>query len=58
MTADDKAVILPDATTLTTKGTPIYQIKNNGTKPFYIKLNSGFALTKLLYKPIYTITKL
>jgi len=49
MTASDKAVILPDATTLTTKGTPIYQIKNSGTKSFLIKLNSGYVLTKLQY---------
>jgi hypothetical protein len=47
MTADDKAVILPDATTLTTKGTPILYIRNNGLKAFDIKLNSGFILATL-----------
>jgi len=48
MTADDKAVILPDATTLTTKGTPIFYIRNNGLKDFEIKLNSGFILATLV----------
>jgi hypothetical protein len=47
MTADDKAVILPNATTLTTKGTPIFYIRNNGLKPFDIKVNSGFILATL-----------
>jgi hypothetical protein len=47
MTASDKAVILPDATTLTTKGTPILYIRNNGTNTFDVKLNSGFILTTL-----------
>ncbi len=47
MTAADKAVILPDATTLTTKGTPILYIRNNGTTTFDVKLNSGFILTTL-----------
>jgi len=47
MTADDKAVILPDATTLTTKGTPILYIRNSGLKSFDVKLNSGFILATL-----------
>ena len=47
MTADDKAVILPDATTLTTKGTPIFYIRNNGLKEFEVKVNSGFILATL-----------
>ena len=47
MTAADKAVILPDATTLTTKGTPILYIRNNGTTTFEVKVNSGFILATL-----------
>ena len=47
MTAANKGVILPDATTLTTKGTPIFQIVNNGTFPFFIKNNAGFNLTQV-----------
>ena len=45
MTAADKAVILPDATTLTTKGFPIFVIINTGIFPFSIKNNSGYILT-------------
>ena len=44
MTAAGKAVILPDATTLTTKGTPIFVINNSGTNIIYIKNNSGYNL--------------
>ena len=47
MTAANKGVILPDATTLTTKGSPIFQIVNNGTFPFFIKNNAGFNLTQV-----------
>jgi hypothetical protein len=36
MTVADKSVILPDATTLTTKGSPIYVINNQGLFPFFI----------------------
>jgi len=45
MTAADKAVILPDATTLTTKGFPIFVIVNTGFYPFSIKNNGGYILT-------------
>jgi hypothetical protein len=38
---------IPNATTLTTKGTPIFYITNNGIKAFDIKLNSGFILATL-----------
>jgi hypothetical protein len=44
MTAADKSVILPDATTLTTKGFPIFVIVNNGFYDFNIKNNSGFII--------------
>jgi hypothetical protein len=44
MTAADKAVILPDATTLTTKGFPVFVIINNGVYPFSIKNNGGFII--------------
>jgi hypothetical protein len=47
MTAADKAVTLPDATTLTTKGSPILYIRNNGTTTFEVKVNSGFILATL-----------
>jgi hypothetical protein len=47
MTAADKAVILPDATTLTTKGSPILYIRNNGTTTFDVEVNSGFILATL-----------
>ena len=36
MTVADKAVILPDATTLGTKGSPIFVINNQGLFPFYV----------------------
>ena len=45
MTASDKSVILPDATTLTTKGSPIFVIVNTGIYPFFIKNNGGYILT-------------
>ena len=45
MTAADKGVILPDATTLTTKGFPIFVIVNTGFYPFFIKNNSGYILS-------------
>ena len=44
MTATDKAVILPDATTLTTKGFPVFVIVNNGVYNFNIKNNDGYIL--------------
>jgi trimeric autotransporter adhesin len=44
MTAVDKSVILPDATTLTTKGFPIFVIVNNGVYNFSIKNNSGYTI--------------
>jgi hypothetical protein len=44
MTAADKAVILPNATTLTTKGFPIFVIVNNGVFNFNIKNNSGYTI--------------
>jgi hypothetical protein len=45
MTAADKSVILPNATTLTTKGFPIFVIVNTGFYPFFIKNNGGYILT-------------
>jgi len=47
MTAADKAVILPDATTLTTKGFPAFVIINDGVYPFDIKNNGGAALSTI-----------
>jgi hypothetical protein len=44
MTAVDKSVILPDATTLTTKGFPLFVIVNNGLFNFYIKNSNGFII--------------
>jgi hypothetical protein len=41
MTAVDKFVILPDATTLATKGSPIFVIINTGQYSFHIKDNGG-----------------
>ena len=41
MTASGKFVTLPDATTLSTKGGVIYNIINNGSNPFGIKLTDG-----------------
>jgi hypothetical protein len=43
MTADDKAVILPDATTLTT-GNSIFVINNRGGRAFYVENTSGIIL--------------
>jgi hypothetical protein len=45
MTAASQSVILPDATTLTTKGSPIYVINNQGAFAFTIKNNSGAFIT-------------
>jgi hypothetical protein len=56
MTAASKAVILPDATTLTTKGTPIFEIVNNGTYNFGIQNNSGFNIFTLKPSNAVTIT--
>ena len=47
MTAADKAVILPNATTLTTKGAPIYVINNQGALAFSIKNNGGYTLANV-----------
>jgi len=47
MTAADKAVILPDATTLTTKGFPVFVIINDGVYPFSIKNNSGAVIVNV-----------
>ena len=44
MTAFGKAVILPDATTLSTKGSPIYMINNIGGISFNIKNNAGYNM--------------
>jgi hypothetical protein len=41
MTASAKAVILPDATTLTTKGFPVFVITNQGVFPFQIQNGAG-----------------
>ena len=41
MTASGKAVILPDATTLTTKGFPVFVITNQGIYPFLIQNGAG-----------------
>jgi hypothetical protein len=41
MTAADKAVILPDATTLTTKGFPAFVIINTGVYAILLKDNGG-----------------
>jgi len=48
MTAADKAVILPDATTLTTKGFPAFVIINDGVYPFSIKNNGGEVILNVL----------
>ena len=44
MTATGKSVILPDATTLATEGSPIYVIYNDGVIPILIKTSSGVAI--------------
>jgi hypothetical protein len=44
MTAADKAVILPDATTITTLGGPIFIINNRGGRAFYVENTSGIIL--------------
>lgn len=46
MTASGKAVILPDATTLSAGG-PIFTINNTGYNSFYIKLSTG-VITHIL----------
>jgi hypothetical protein len=48
MTAADKSVILPSATTLSSKGGPIYIIQNKGQFPFFIKNNAG----TVVYGPV------
>ena len=47
MTATDKSVILPAATTITSLGGPIFVISNSGVFPFYVKNSSGFTLVVL-----------
>jgi hypothetical protein len=44
ITASDKAVILPDATTMTTKGFPAFVIVNNGLYPFDVKNAGGSSI--------------
>jgi hypothetical protein len=44
MTATGKSIILPDATTLATEGSPIYVIYNDGVIPFFIKNSAGVIL--------------
>jgi hypothetical protein len=44
MTAADKAVILPDATTISTLGASIFVINNRGGITFHIKNNSGVII--------------
>lgn len=44
MSASGKSIILPDATTLSTKGGIIYNIINNGNVDFLIKSNGGNIL--------------
>lgn len=41
MTAVDKAVILPDATTITRLGSDLFTINNTGAYHFYIQLSAG-----------------
>jgi hypothetical protein len=43
-TASGLSVILPDATTLTTKGTPVFVLINNGYVPFFIKNSAGTVI--------------
>lgn len=43
MTATDKSVILPDATTLS-EGGPLFVLRNEGTYAFFIKNSSGVVL--------------
>lgn len=47
MTASGKAVILPNATTLT-KGSAVFQICNTGNLPFYVENAAGSVLAFLL----------
>lgn len=47
MTASGKAVILPNATTLT-KGSAVFQICNTGNLPFYVENAAGSVLAVLL----------
>jgi len=47
MTASGKAVILPSATTMTTKGFPAFVIINDGVYPFDIKNNGGASITTI-----------
>jgi hypothetical protein len=47
MTAADKAVILPDATTMTTKGFPAFVIINTGVYAILLKDNGGSVLATI-----------
>jgi len=47
MTVAGNSVILPDATTLTTKGSQVFVINNAGGFDFYIENNSGFVISKV-----------
>lgn len=52
MTAADKSVILPDATTLSLGG-PIFVVNNRGGRDFYIKNNGGVIL--VVVKPFASV---
>ena len=43
-TADSQSVTLPDATTITTLGGPIFVIANDGARPFGVRANGGALL--------------
>ena len=49
MTAAGKFVNLPNATTLSTKGGPIFIIQNKGQNPFGVKDAAGNVVTPMLY---------
>ena len=49
MTAGGKFVILPNATTLSNKGGPIFIIQNKGQNPFGIKDASGNVIANMVY---------
>lgn len=44
MTAADKSVILPNATTITTLGANIFILVNNGSYPYAVKVSGGNAI--------------
>jgi len=49
MTAGGKFVILPNATTLSNKGGPIFIIQNKGQNPFGIKDAAGNVIANMVY---------